>query len=94
MSLMHLEHTIPLFSVSFSRVRQFFFIALIYFILQIFVSSSHNGSGFFNVNDDDRLTQEHFNVRLATGDISTPYARTGYLGFIKRTDLTQTDGGL
>jgi len=59
---------------------------------EIFVSSSHNGSGFFNVNDDDRLTQEHFNVRLATGDIATPYARTGYLGFIKRTDLTQTDG--
>eukprot|EP00112_Aurelia_sp_Birch-Aquarium-sp1_P009300 Seg2051.8 transcript_id=Seg2051.8/GoldUCD/mRNA.D3Y31 product="Disco-interacting protein 2 C" protein_id=Seg2051.8/GoldUCD/D3Y31 len=59
---------------------------------EIFVSSSHNGSGFFNVNDDDRLTQEHFNVHLATGDIGTPYARTGYLGFIKRTDLTQTDG--
>ncbi|XP_065052203.1 disco-interacting protein 2-like isoform X2 [Rhopilema esculentum] len=59
---------------------------------EIFVSSSHNGSGFFNVNDDDRLTQEHFNVYLATGDIATPYARTGYLGFIKRTDLTQTDG--
>ena len=45
------------------------------------------------MNDDDRLTQEHFNVHLATGDIGTPYARTGYLGFIKRTDLTQTDGG-
>ncbi len=36
---------------------------------------------------------ENFNVHLATGDTATPYARTGYLGFIKRTQLTQTDGG-
>eukprot|EP00794_Sanderia_malayensis_P017721 gene17721-19492_t len=59
---------------------------------EVFVSSSHNGSGYFNVNDDDRLTMENFNVHLATGDTTTLYARTGYLGFIKRTQLTQTDG--
>lgn len=33
------------------------------------------------------------NARLATGDTGRVYARTGYLGFVRRTDLTQSDGG-
>ena len=57
------------------------------------MASQHNGSGYFNVTDDDHLTEEHFNAKLATGDMDIKYARTGYLGFIKRTELTQTDGG-
>lgn len=60
------------------------------------MSSNHNGSGYFNVTEDDHLTEEHFKARLAgknTTSATTSFARTGYLGFIKRTELTQTDGG-
>lgn len=45
---------------------------------------------------EDTLTDDRFNVKLTTGsttETAVPYARTGYLGFIKRTDFTQTDGG-
>lgn len=59
---------------------------------EIWVSSQHNGSGYFNVSDDDVLTEEHFSARIANDDSEIMYARTGYLGFIKRTELTQTDG--
>ena len=55
---------------------------------QIWVNSPHNGSGYYSEGADDR-----FNASLATGDVYTAYARSGYLGFIKRTDFTQTDGG-
>ena len=56
------------------------------------MTSPHNGSGNFAASEDD-LTDERFNARMATGDMITTYARTGFLGFIKRTDFTQTDGG-
>lgn len=62
---------------------------------EIWVSSNHNGSGYFNVTEDDHLTEEHFKARLAgknSTSATTSFARTGYLGFIKRTELTQTDG--
>ena len=44
----------------------------------------------------DHLTEEHFTAMLANDkDGNKPqYARTGYLGFVKRTELTQTDGGI
>lgn len=42
---------------------------------------------------DDSLHAEHFDSHLATGDLSTRYARTGFLGFVRRTELTQSDGG-
>lgn len=57
------------------------------------MASQHNGSGYFNVTEDDHLTEEHFRAKLATKDGHVTYARTSYLGFIKRTELTQTDGG-
>lgn len=59
---------------------------------EIWVSSQHNGSGYFNVTEDDQLTEEHFRARLETNDKETVFARTGYLGFVKRTEITQTDG--
>lgn len=59
---------------------------------EIWISSQHNGSGYFNVSEDDQLTEEHFRAHLATNDTLTTFARTGYLGFVKRTELTQTDG--
>jgi len=64
-------------------------------ILQIWVNSPHNGSGYFMTGEDSQ-TEDRFNAKLTTGGLGETgvmYARTGYLGFIKRTDFTQTDGG-
>lgn len=59
------------------------------------MNSPHNGSGYFMTGEDSQ-TEDRFNARLTTGpsgDMGVQYARTGCLGFIKRTDFTQTDGG-
>lgn len=53
----------------------------------------HNASGYYTIYGDESLHADHFEARLATGDIHTTYARTGYLGFIRRTEMTQHDGG-
>ncbi|XP_068751269.1 disco-interacting protein 2 homolog A-like isoform X2 [Montipora capricornis] len=61
---------------------------------EIWVSSPHNGSGYFATGEDTQ-SEDRFNAKLTTGpsgDMGVQYARTGYLGFIKRTDFTQTDG--
>ncbi|XP_052719930.1 disco-interacting protein 2 homolog C-like isoform X4 [Crassostrea angulata] len=60
---------------------------------EIWVNSPHNASGYFMIYGDDSLHAEHFDSHLATGDLSTRYARTGFLGFVRRTELTQSDGG-
>ena len=68
---------------------------LVFQILQIWVNSPHNGSGYFMTGEDSQ-TEDRFNAKLTTGGLGetgVTYARTGYLGFIKRTDFTQTDGG-
>ncbi|XP_055926372.1 disco-interacting protein 2-like isoform X4 [Argiope bruennichi] len=61
---------------------------------EIWVQSSHNASGYFTIYGDDSLHNDHFNVRLITGDSSQTYARTGYLGFLRRTECVQADGEL
>lgn len=63
------------------------------YLLKIWVQSSHNASGYFTIYGDDSLHNDHFNVRLITGDSSQTYARTGYLGFLRRTECVQADGG-
>ncbi|EDO28946.1 predicted protein, partial [Nematostella vectensis] len=60
---------------------------------EIWVCSPHNGSGYYTAGED-KMTEERFGARMTTGDTVTQYARTGYLGFIKRTDFTQTDGAM
>lgn len=60
---------------------------------EIWVHSPHNAAGYSSIYGDDSLHGDHFDSRLATGDMNTSYARTGYLGFVRRTDLTQSDGG-
>lgn len=65
-----------------------------FFSHQIWVHSPHNSCGYFTIYGDDPMQNDHFTARLTTGDVDTMYARTGYLGFIKRTDLTQADGGI
>ncbi|XP_052229849.1 disco-interacting protein 2-like isoform X3 [Dreissena polymorpha] len=60
---------------------------------EIWVSSPHNANGYFTIYGDESLHPDHFDARLATGDTQSSYARTGYLGFVRRTELTQSDGG-
>ena len=60
---------------------------------QIWVSSAHSASGYFTVYGDESSTADHFDARLATGDTHTHYCRTGYVGFVRRTEMTQSDGG-
>ncbi|XP_072546730.1 disco-interacting protein 2 homolog C isoform X4 [Salminus brasiliensis] len=59
---------------------------------EIWVHSGHNGSGYFTVYGDEALQSDHFNSRLSFGDTQTVWARTGYLGFLRRTELTDASG--
>ncbi|KAJ8336600.1 hypothetical protein SKAU_G00378200 [Synaphobranchus kaupii] len=59
---------------------------------EIWVHSGHNASGYFTVYGDESLQSDHFNSRLSFGDTQTLWARTGYLGFLRRTELTDASG--
>uniref|UniRef100_A0A8C1ZC69 Disco-interacting protein 2 homolog Ca n=1 Tax=Cyprinus carpio TaxID=7962 RepID=A0A8C1ZC69_CYPCA len=59
---------------------------------QIWVHCAHNGSGYFTVYGDEALQSDHFNSHLSFGDTQTVWARTGYLGFLRRTELTDASG--
>ncbi|XP_067123650.1 disco-interacting protein 2 isoform X2 [Centruroides vittatus] len=61
---------------------------------EIWVQSPHNASGYFTIYGDDSLHNDHFGARLITGDSTQTYARTGYLGFLRRTECVQADGGM
>ncbi|KAK6626913.1 beta transducin [Polyplax serrata] len=58
---------------------------------EIWVQSPHNASGYFTIYGDDSDYGDHFNAKLVTGPNSEVYARTGYLGFLRRTEGTQQD---
>ncbi|CAB0006725.1 unnamed protein product [Nesidiocoris tenuis] len=58
---------------------------------EIWVQSPHSASGYFSIYGDESEYNEHFNARLVTGNTGEVYARTGYLGFLRRTEnLNQT----
>ncbi|XP_040911442.1 disco-interacting protein 2 homolog C isoform X1 [Toxotes jaculatrix] len=59
---------------------------------EIWVHSGHNASGYFTVYGDEALQSDHFTSRLSFGDTQTVWARTGYLGFLRRTELTDASG--
>ncbi|XP_067108914.1 disco-interacting protein 2 homolog C [Osmerus mordax] len=59
---------------------------------EIWVHSGHNASGYFTVYGDEALQSDHFNSRLSFGDTHSLWARTGYLGFLRRTELTDASG--
>uniref|UniRef100_A0A6Q2Z352 DMAP1-binding domain-containing protein n=1 Tax=Esox lucius TaxID=8010 RepID=A0A6Q2Z352_ESOLU len=59
---------------------------------EIWVHSAHNGSGYYSGYGEEVLQSDHFTSRLSFGDTSTVWARTGYLGFLRRTDLTDASG--
>ena len=61
---------------------------------EIWVSCGHNASGYFTVYGDDGSANDHFNAKLVTGNTNETFARTGYLGFLRRTESVQADGEL
>ncbi|EFX85768.1 hypothetical protein DAPPUDRAFT_309070 [Daphnia pulex] len=66
---------------------------------EIWVQAPHNASGYFTLYGDDpagagAASVDHFNSRLVTGTTGEAYARTGYLGFLRRTESVQSDGEL
>lgn len=62
-------------------------------LAQIWVSSPHSASGYYTIYGEESLQADHFNTRLSFGEPHTLWARTGYLGFIKRTELLDASGG-
>ncbi|KFO33492.1 Disco-interacting protein 2 like protein B [Fukomys damarensis] len=60
---------------------------------KIWVNSPHTASGYYTIYDSETLQADHFNTRLSFGDAAqTLWARTGYLGFVRRTELTAATG--
>uniref|UniRef100_A0A8D2QHF8 Disco interacting A n=1 Tax=Zonotrichia albicollis TaxID=44394 RepID=A0A8D2QHF8_ZONAL len=59
---------------------------------EIWVSSPHNATGYYTVYGEEALHADHFTARLSFGDTQTLWARTGYLGFLRRTELTDASG--
>ncbi|TDG53237.1 hypothetical protein AWZ03_000052 [Drosophila navojoa] len=56
---------------------------------EIWVQSPHNANGYFTIYGDETDYNDHFNAKLVTGATSEVYARTGYLGFLRRTECSQ-----
>lgn len=54
------------------------------------MQSSHNANGYYTIYGDETDYNDHFNARLVTGSTTEVYARTGYLGFLRRTECSQS----
>ncbi|XP_031700491.1 disco-interacting protein 2 homolog B-A isoform X3 [Anarrhichthys ocellatus] len=59
---------------------------------EIWVTSPHSASGYYTIYGEESLQADHFNTKLSFGEPHTLWARTGYLGFIKRTELLDASG--
>uniref|UniRef100_A0A667ZBN9 Disco-interacting protein 2 homolog Ba n=1 Tax=Myripristis murdjan TaxID=586833 RepID=A0A667ZBN9_9TELE len=59
---------------------------------EIWVNSPHSASGYYTIYGEESLQADHFNTRLSFGEPHTLWARTGYLGFVKRTELLDASG--
>uniref|UniRef100_A0AAR2IT74 DMAP1-binding domain-containing protein n=1 Tax=Pygocentrus nattereri TaxID=42514 RepID=A0AAR2IT74_PYGNA len=59
---------------------------------EIWVNSPHNASGYYTIYGEESLQADHFNTRLSFGEPHTLWARTGYLGFVRRTELLDASG--
>ncbi|XP_065163963.1 disco-interacting protein 2 isoform X5 [Atheta coriaria] len=53
---------------------------------EIWVQSGHNASGYFTIYGEESDYADHFHSQLVTGSTGEVYARTGYLGFLRRTE--------
>lgn len=56
---------------------------------EIWVQSPHTANGYFTIYGDEKDYNDHFNAKLVTGATTEVYARTGYLGFLRRTECSQ-----
>lgn len=55
------------------------------------VQSPHSSSGYFTIYGDEADYNDHFNAKLVTGCSTTEtWARTGYLGFLRRIECSQS----
>lgn len=66
--------------------------AKIDFIFSAFlqVQSPHNSKGYFTIYGDETDYNDHFSARLVSGASTTEtWARTGYLGFLRKTECSQ-----
>ncbi|KAJ3586961.1 hypothetical protein NHX12_013352 [Muraenolepis orangiensis] len=61
---------------------------------EIWVNSPHSASGYYTIYGEESLQADHFNTTLSFGEPQTLWARTGYLGFVKRTELLDATGDL
>lgn len=62
---------------------------------EIWVASPFNVNGYFAVlgcNQRALDNNQQFQAHLITGDTRTTFARTGYLGFVRRTDAIGSNG--
>lgn len=53
------------------------------------MQSPHNANGYYTIYGDETDYNDHFNAKLVTGSTTEVYARTGYLGFLRRTECSQ-----
>lgn len=62
---------------------------------EIWVQAPHNADGYFTIYGDETDYNDHFTAKLVTGSSTTEcYARTGYLGFLRRTECSQAASAL
>ncbi|XP_055310052.1 disco-interacting protein 2 isoform X5 [Sitodiplosis mosellana] len=61
---------------------------------EIWVQSPHTANGYFTIYGDEKDYNDHFNAKLVTGATTEVYARTGYLGFLRRTECSQASSVL
>jgi len=62
---------------------------------EIWVQSPFNSSGYVCIGDEESNfanNEKFFAAKTTTGDTTEVYARTGYLGFLRRTDSIQAEG--
>lgn len=61
---------------------------------EIWVASGHNAAGYFSIfGEETNVYTDHFKAKLTTGDTTTTFARTGFLGFLRQTESITADGG-
>lgn len=64
---------------------------------EIWIQSPHNSIGYFSTLGNDPMLNEQFNQKLVTADPLSArysYARTGFLGFLRRSDALMNGGGV
>lgn len=62
--------------------------------MQIWIQSPHNSIGYFSTLGNDSSLNEQFNQKLVTADAASAkysYARTGFLGFLRRSSANLSD---